>query len=139
MVGTETVGQDENQTPTIDCVTNHQYTQPGYLNLNAKGTTRQSKSAPAISRERTKTMLQSAVSTRNTMSKTYLRNQDKQQEESEIVEDNEPLTPRSFTATPEPKPERKKLPDNIEYALALKHPEWPEVTAEWESRARNCG
>ncbi|XP_052248019.1 uncharacterized protein LOC127856073 isoform X1 [Dreissena polymorpha] len=139
MVGTETVGQDENKTPTIDCVTNHQYTRPGYLNLNAKGAARQSKSAPAISRERTKTMLQSAVSTRGTTSKTYLKNQNKQQEESEIAEDNEPLTPRTFSATPAPKAKRKKLPDNIEYALALKHPEWPEVAAEWESRARNCG
>ena len=137
MLGTETVGQDENS--SVDCITNTHFTRPGYLNLNAKGATRQTKSAPAMTRERTRTILQSAVTSHGTMSRTYLRDQNKRQAEAEVVEDTEPLTPRTFSAKPSTKPKRKKLPDNVDYALALKHPEWPEAAKEWETRSRNCG
>ncbi|XP_052799103.1 uncharacterized protein LOC128230692 isoform X2 [Mya arenaria] len=137
MVGTETVGHDEEK--PIDCVTNHNSTRPGYLNLNARGTARQSKSAPAMTRERTKTMLQTAVTKRGTTSRTYLRDQNRKQEQSEIVEEAEPLTPRAVSAKPSAKVKRKKLPDQVEYALALKHPQWPEVAKEWETRSRNVG
>lgn len=138
MVGKEMVGPDET-VKTIDCVTNTSFTRPGYLGLNPKGATRQAKSAPALSRERTRTMLESAVSSRGTTSKTYLRKQNKMQEESEIAEDNEPLTPRTVSAKSTAKVRRKKLPDNIDYALALRHPSWPEAALEWTTRCRNFG
>lgn len=139
MVGQETVGPDDDKAKDIDILTNRQLTRPGYLNLNPKTQTRQAKSAPAISRERTRTMLQAEVSSRGTSSRTYLRNQNKLHEESEIAEDNEPLTPRTFSAKPSTKTKRKKLPDNVEYVLALRHPSWPEPAAEWETRGRNFG
>lgn len=137
MVGKEMVGPDES-VKTIDCITNTLFTRPGYLGLNPKGATRQAKSAPALSRERTKTMLESAVSSRGTTSRTYLRKQNKMQEESEIAEDNEPLTPRTPSVA-SAKERRKKLPENTDYALALRHPSWPEVASEWVTRCRNFG
>lgn len=139
MVGIETVGPDDDTAPDVDIVTDLQFTRPGYLCLNPKGQTRQAKSAPAISRERTKTMLQSEVSSRGTSSRTYLKNQNKMQEESEIAEDNEPLTPRTLSAKPSAKAKRKKLPDNVDYTLVLRHPSWPEIASEWGSRCRSNG
>ncbi|XP_045169367.2 uncharacterized protein LOC123532076 isoform X2 [Mercenaria mercenaria] len=139
MVGKETVGPDDENAKDIDILTNLGYTRPGYLYLDPKGQTRQAKSAPAISRERTKTMLQSEISSRGTSSRTYLRKQNQMNDESDIAEENESLTPRSFSAKPSAKTKRKKLPDNVEYAFALKHPSWPEPASEWGTRGRNFG
>ncbi|XP_060576980.1 uncharacterized protein LOC132734293 [Ruditapes philippinarum] len=139
MVGKETVGPDDENAKDIDILTNYDQMRPGYLCLHAKNQSRPTKSAPAISRERTKTMLQSEVTSRGTSSRTYLRKQNQIHEESQIAEDNESLTPRTISATPIMKTRRKKLPDNVEYALALKHPSWPEVASEWGTRGRNFG
>ncbi|KAL4221917.1 hypothetical protein ACF0H5_017969 [Mactra antiquata] len=141
MVGQEKAGPDNDTNTDIDCITNCQVTRPGYLCLHPKGPTRQAKSAPAITRERTRTMLSAEVSSRGTSSRTYLRKQNELQEEAEKMEENEPLTPRTLsrTGTPSAKTKRKKLPDNVEYALALKHQKWPEVADEWGSRGRNFG
>lgn len=139
MVGQEKAGPENGTKKDIDCFTDSQYTRPGYVCLHPKGPTRQAKSAPAITRDRTRTMLMAEVSSRGTSSRTYLRKQNQIQEESEKVEENEPLTPRTFSAKPSAKTKRKKLPDNVEYALALRHPSWPEVAAEWGTRGRNFG
>ena len=138
MVGKEMVGADEKD-KSIECITNTEFTRPGYLGLNPKGATRKAKSAPALSREKTKTMLESAVSSRGTTSRSYLKKQNKMQEESEVAEDNEPLTPRTVSISSSSKVRRKKLPETTDYALALKHAGWPEAASEWPERCRNFG
>lgn len=142
MVAKETVGPD-NTKKNYTCIAHSENTFPGYLNLvpqtEVKQTREQLRSAPALTRERSNLMLKSEVSTRGTSSRKYLQNQNSMQEANEVVEETEPLTPRSFSAKPSSKPRRKKLPDNVEYELALRFPVWPEVAAEWVGRQRGAG
>lgn len=138
MVGKETVGPD-NKKDNYFCIAESTNTQPGYLNLVPQAQTRQARSAPALTREKSMIMLKSEVSTRGTSSRKYLQNQNSMQEASEVAEETELLTPRSFSAKPSARPRRKKLPDNVEYALALRYPVWPEIASEWIERKRDSG
>ena len=139
MVGKETVGPDNQKNNNFFCIAESSNTHPGYLNLVPQSPTRQARSAPALTREKSMVMLKSEVSTRGTTSRKYLQTQNSLQEASEVLEENEPLTPRTFSAKPSARPRRKKLPDNVEYALALRFPVWPEVAKEWTDRKRESG
>ena len=142
MVAKETVGPD-NKKNNYFCIADSKNTFPGYLNLVPQAQVKQSReparSAPALTRERSMIMLKSEVSTRGTSSRKYLQNQNSMQEATEVVEETESLTPRSFSAKPSARPRRKKLPDNVEYELALRFPVWPEVASEWVGRKRDSG
>ena len=139
MVGKETVGPERKKNENFFCIAHTATTHPGYLNLVPQSQQRQARSAPALTREKSMVMLNSEVSTRGTTSRKYLQTQNSLKEASEVLEEVEPLTPRRFSAKPSARPRRRILPDNVEYALALRFPVWPDVAKEWTERTRESG
>ena len=137
MVAKETAAPDNEKGDNCECIVNENGTRPGFLNLNPRTSNRKAKSAPALNREKSKSMLMSEVSSRGKSSRSYLKKQNTIQEQSEMEEDAETLTPKTFTTNLTSR--RKKLPDQIEYALVLRHPLWPTVASEWCERPRNVG